>query len=90
MEVPERSEIGFLDNVLGLRPVVGQPERSLVERVQVDEGDLFELPVFPGPFRPAEQSPSLPVLTISTPARPILFRCVREYRLGAGVRFQRL
>ena len=42
IERPERAQIRLLDDVLGLGPVAGQPQRSSIERVQMDERRTLE------------------------------------------------
>jgi hypothetical protein len=46
VEVPEGPEPCLLDQVLGLGPVVREPERRPVQEIQVHEGDALELAGF--------------------------------------------
>src|SRR3989304_4186246 len=49
VEAPEGAQKGLLHPAFPLRPVVGEPESAPVERIQMDEGHLLELP---GPVCP--------------------------------------
>ena len=64
MEAAERPEERFLDDVLGLRTVPRQPQGDVVERVEVDQGNPFELFRLAVPGLPADQA--LPLSSMLT------------------------
>src|SRR3970282_573798 len=66
VEVPERPEPCFLDQVLGLGPVVREPERRPVQEIQVHERDAFELAdlaTIPDP--PEHRPPEVPLYMLN-------------------------
>src|SRR5262249_60574522 len=65
VKAAERSEAGFLDDVLGFRTIPRQPQGDVVERVEVDQGHPFELFRLAVPGLPADQAlPRHSILTI--------------------------